>query len=130
MPAKPTQRDRVLAFLRDAGGRGIHTHELRQAMIGNPSQRIAELEGLGHEIEHKRERRNDSPGTRYFLKSAGGRGTRHFHDADPVRDQTTPSGEGAQPPAVHDEPVSLFGDESQGQVEGSGSAYDPFSEAA
>lgn len=52
--AKPTQRARVLAFLRDAGARGIHTHELRAAFIGNPSQRITELEDAGHEIVHKR----------------------------------------------------------------------------
>lgn len=71
-----TQRDKVLALLRDAGGRGIHTFELRQAFIGNPSQRIAELEAAGFEIEHTREKlHGQAQGTRYTLKSAGvGRG--------------------------------------------------------
>jgi hypothetical protein len=127
MSAKPTQRDRVLAFLRDAGGRGIHTHELRQAMIGNPSQRIAELEAAGHTIEHKRERRNDSPGTRYTLiQAADGGAPSPSREDRAVRDQTPPRREVATPSVDH--PVSsLFGDE---QGDPTPSAYDPFSEAA
>lgn len=67
-----TQRDRVLAMLQAAGGRGVHTFELRREFIGNPSQRIAELEARGHRIDHTRERLNgDAVGTRYRLVSGG-----------------------------------------------------------
>lgn len=131
MSGKPTQRDKVLAFLRDAGGRGIHTHELRQAMIGNPSQRIAELVAAGYSIEHKRERRNDSPGTRYTLKAAGGGASSPRPDDQPVRDQTLRRREVAAPSADHDEPTALFGETdevSRGPI--ARSPYDVFEDAA
>ena len=63
-----TQRDVVLKALRDAGTRGVHTFELRAAYIGNPSQRIAELEAAGYVISHTRERLHGrAMGTRYRL---------------------------------------------------------------
>lgn len=65
-----TQRERVLQMLRQAGSRGIHTFELRREFVGNPSQRIAELEAEGHRITHTRERlHGDAVGTRYRLVS-------------------------------------------------------------
>jgi hypothetical protein len=43
---------------------------LRGQFIGNPSQRIAELEALGHPISHTRERlHGQATGTRYRLVS-------------------------------------------------------------
>jgi hypothetical protein len=68
-----SQQARVLQCLRDAGGRGIHTFELRNAYIANPSQRINELEALGHVIRHERERLHGQAfGVRYTLiKDAG-----------------------------------------------------------
>lgn len=62
------QRELVLQMLRDAGTRGVHTFEIRQAYIANPSQRIAELEAAGHRITHTRERLHGAAtGTRYRL---------------------------------------------------------------
>lgn len=71
-----SQRARVLDLLRAAGDGGIHTFELRAQFIGNPSQRVAELEALGHKISHTRERLNGKAvGTRYRLvEEAGGSG--------------------------------------------------------
>jgi hypothetical protein len=67
-----TQRDTVLGILQAAGSRGVHTFELRGQYIGNPSQRIAELEALGHRITHTRERlHGQATGTRYRLVSGG-----------------------------------------------------------
>jgi hypothetical protein len=63
------QHETVLQILRDAGKRGIHTFELRREYIGNPSQRIAELEARGHIISSTRERLNgDAWGARYVLE--------------------------------------------------------------
>lgn len=63
-----SQRDRVLQMLQAAGSRGVHTFEMRREFIGNPSQRIAELEAAGHTISHTRERlHGDATGTRYRL---------------------------------------------------------------
>lgn len=63
-----TQRQQVLQLLREVGPRGIHTFELRARYIGNPSQRVAELEAEGHHITHQRERLNgQAVGTRYRL---------------------------------------------------------------
>ena len=131
MPGRPTQRDRVLAALKAAGSVGLHTHDMRgePLWIGNPSQRINELADAGHEIEHKRERRNDSPGTRYTLKTAGGEGVAS-RDAAPVLDHpSTGSPSPAQveaPPAVQE----LLVDDQAGEVHDLPSAFDPWSEAA
>lgn len=58
----------VLHLLEHAGPRGVHTFELRSRFIGNPSQRVAELEAAGHTIAHRRERlRGDAVGSRYTL---------------------------------------------------------------
>lgn len=62
------QNPYVLHLLEHAGGRGIHTFELRRLFVGNPSQRVAELEAQGHTIRHRRERLNGAAtGTRYTL---------------------------------------------------------------
>lgn len=65
-----TQRQKVLRLLKDAGRVGVHTFELRAEYIGNPSQRIAELEADGYVIRHTRERlHGKSRGSRYTLIS-------------------------------------------------------------
>lgn len=65
-----TQAQQVLAVLRERGSRGVHTFELRRMYIGNPSQRIAELEARGHRITHgPKERLNgEALGVRYRLE--------------------------------------------------------------
>lgn len=64
-----SQRDDVLRMLRDAGPAGVHTTDLRRAYVGNPSQRVADLEERGYIISHERERSpyGTSMGTRYRL---------------------------------------------------------------
>lgn len=63
-----SQWQEVLALLRERGSRGVHTFELRARYIGNPSQRIAELEAQGHVISSAREKLNgDAVGARYVL---------------------------------------------------------------
>lgn len=63
------QDEYVLRCLRMRGEAGVHTFELRQRFIGNPSQRIAELENAGIKVVHgQRERlRGRAHGTRYWL---------------------------------------------------------------
>lgn len=64
-----SQHVRILQWLRDAGARGIHTFELRNAYIANPSQRIIELEERGHVISRERERLHGHAfGVRYRLE--------------------------------------------------------------
>lgn len=171
MPARPTQRDRVLAALKAAGQVGLHTHDMRgePLWVGNPSERVRELRDLGYTIEAVRERRGDANGTRYTLKSAGDgdAGSQPAGVTTPaacpgpssadhasttaggevsspsldqaVLDQGTPSACSVEaPPAVHDEPFSLFGADPAIGLDGAAgesrkpSAYDPFrdSEAA
>lgn len=68
MSDKWTQTRFVLSELRRRGSRGIHTFELRNLYIANPSQRISELEDRGHVISHSRERLNGRAfGCRYVL---------------------------------------------------------------
>lgn len=63
-----TQADTVLDWLRERGSRGLHTFELRAHYVGNPSQRIAELEARGYTITRTREKLNGkATGTRYVL---------------------------------------------------------------
>jgi hypothetical protein len=66
----------VLGLLQNVGTRGIHSHELRiEHHIGNPSQRIAELEAAGYQLRHERQPSpygSDAIGTRYFLESEPG----------------------------------------------------------
>ena len=52
MTPKPSQADRLLAMLR-AGS--VTTTELRHAGIGNPSERVRELEARGFVIRHRDE---------------------------------------------------------------------------
>lgn len=67
-----TQADNVLALLQARGQQGIHTFELRgEHYIGNPSQRIAELERRGYVVSSVRERLNGRAiGARYRLVSS------------------------------------------------------------
>ncbi len=75
---------KVLIALR-AHPEGVHSHALRRIGItGNPSQRVAELEAEGFEIEHRRENRGKRPGMRYVLvrdveTSLAGKGSNDFH---------------------------------------------------
>lgn len=63
-----SQRDEVLAMLKAAGPAGVHTFEMRSRYIGNPSQRIADLEALGHRFTRVREKLHGrAVGTRYRL---------------------------------------------------------------
>lgn len=57
---------RCLCLRREAG---VHTFELRRQFVGNPSQRIADLENAGHEVVHgEREQLNGQAyGVRYWL---------------------------------------------------------------
>jgi hypothetical protein len=65
---KLTQRQRVEHLLRARAETGVHTFELRQAFIANPSQRVAELEQRGWDIQHTGEKLHGSAfGTRYVL---------------------------------------------------------------
>jgi Helix-turn-helix domain len=67
---KPSQTDRVLTALRNAGELGVHTFSLRREppYIGNPSERVADLERRGHVITATRERLNgEAWGCRYRL---------------------------------------------------------------
>lgn len=67
---RTTQREKVEHLLRANGSRGVHTHELRQAYIANPSERICELEKAGWDISHTRERLNGTAfGCRYVKVS-------------------------------------------------------------
>lgn len=69
MSKDPPQYELVLAVLRQRGDRGLHSHEIRGLYIANPSERIRELEALGHVISKgKRERLNGKAyGKRYRL---------------------------------------------------------------
>lgn len=63
-----TDCERLGLILRLRGKKGIHSHEIRKlAISGNPSQRIADLEEQGFEIEHRREHKGKRPGVRYVL---------------------------------------------------------------
>lgn len=66
-----TQADQTLAKLRERGEDGLHTFEMRAMFIGNPSQRIAELEARGHVIgvSPKERLRGKAWGVRYTLLS-------------------------------------------------------------
>lgn len=70
-----TDTERVLEALRAAGGRGLHSHDIRRrGLSGNPSQRMSDLQDLGYVIEAQRENVGRRPGTRYFLKRDVGAG--------------------------------------------------------
>ena len=67
-----TDAQRLLVALREAGPKGLHSHDIRrQALTANPSQRAADLEAKGHSIERIRENRGKRPGTRYKLVGVG-----------------------------------------------------------
>lgn len=97
-----TQAEIVLRELRAAGPRGVHTFELRRMFIGNPSQRIAELEVRGYRFTRTREKLNGkATGTRYVLVGEPARQTR-----------VQPSSEAAPAPSLFDEkPRSAIFDE-------------------
>jgi hypothetical protein len=42
------QQQQIVVTAKAAGGIGVHSSELRRAGIGNPSQRVIELEELGY----------------------------------------------------------------------------------
>lgn len=64
------QQHQALTALRVAGGRGVHTFDLRHAGIGNPSQRLDELSKLGCVLRDERERLRGRMGKRFWLVSA------------------------------------------------------------
>lgn len=65
---QPTDTQRLLIALQARGPKGIYSHEIRKLGIsGNPSQRVADLEALGYEIDHRREHKGRRPGVRYTL---------------------------------------------------------------
>jgi len=68
---KIPQYEIVARELRFAGSRGVHTFELRKAMIANPSERIRELEKQGYVISKEREKlHGEARGARYKIVSA------------------------------------------------------------
>jgi hypothetical protein len=71
-----TRRDLALSLLRDAGARGVTTHELLDSGVGSRySARIRELRQEGHQITSERIREGS---WRYTLESDVGR------EAEPV----------------------------------------------
>lgn len=103
-----SQRMIVLNMLRAAGQRGVHSFEMREQYIANPSQRILELEQLGFEIKHgRRERLNGTAyGRRYYLISEPGQ---------------------AKPPAVDDTGAAILFEPPAGPPRG---PYDDLGDAA
>lgn len=80
-----TQAEIVLRELRAAGSRGVHTFELRRMYIGNPSQRIAELEKRGYRFTRTREKLNGkATGSRYVLVEEPARQTRVRPSSEPA----------------------------------------------
>lgn len=68
MTRKTTQKEIVEHLLRARGDQGIHTFELRQMYIGNPSERVRQLRELGWLIDSIDERfHGEAFGTRYRL---------------------------------------------------------------
>ena len=65
LPGLP-QWARLLKALKELDS--LHTFDIREELrIGNPSERITDLENRGWAITHAREKRGDSWGTRYTL---------------------------------------------------------------
>lgn len=64
-----TQTDRFLEMLLAARERGVHTFEMRDDKIGNPSQRMADLRKRGFTIVvgPKERLRGPNMGVRYWL---------------------------------------------------------------
>lgn len=74
-----SQTAKVLKELREAGSIGVHSFYLRRRLfIANPSQRVAELEEMGHIIPGVPEKlHGQAVGARYTLvHDAGGSGDR------------------------------------------------------
>lgn len=115
------QRDRVAHMLRAAGEKGVHTFTLRQAYIGNPSERIRELEDQGWVIRHTRERLH---GTAH--------GTRYVKVSEPDVDDGRRVGQAPSlSPGPGSHPVAVANAETLFPVEHEPrSPYDPMSEAA
>ena len=123
-----SQRDQVAHVLRVRGDQGVHSFELRKAYIGNPSERISDLERAGWSIQHKRERgEGGAIGTRYVMLSEP--------DVDVDRASSPPIAPGGPSECITDRssaagPVStdtLFG---MPRVKPALSPYDPMSDAA
>jgi hypothetical protein len=129
LPRSGSQRERVLLKLVEFGATGATFEQLATATgIESAAKRLTELVQGGWAFQTKTTRKTHTGASatvhivsqlalqelereRRADQTAGG-GSASFHDAKPVRDQTPPSGEGAQPSAVHDvEPTGLFGDE-------------------
>jgi hypothetical protein len=68
-----TDCDRLLAALKAAGPRGLHSHDIRrQGLSGNPSQRVTELQARGFAVSSTRENRGKRPGARYIYNGTAG----------------------------------------------------------
>lgn len=92
-------------MLRDAGPLGVHTFEMRKAFIGNPSQRINELEDEGFVIDKRREKlHGTATGSRYTLLSGAGVDRREIPDH---MDVVAPPARDGRPQPQH-EPIQLF----------------------
>jgi hypothetical protein len=58
---------RFLQRVKDAGPRGVHSHDIRREGIsGHPSERARELEAEGHPIRRERQFVNGRNGVRFF----------------------------------------------------------------
>ena len=63
-----TQSTLILAMLRDAGERGIHSFELLEAHMPRAAARVSELRAQGFDITAEHERfRGEAHGVRYRL---------------------------------------------------------------
>lgn len=102
-----TDKDRMLALLRERGPQGAHTSELRaRGYSGNPSQRRIELLDEGYSIDSIRES---------FIGADGSKrpGARFILTAEP--DDADLDG-GAGPPTSHPTQASPPGSESAVEV--------------
>lgn len=92
-----SDKDKLLAILRDRGEKGVHTSELRRmGASGNPSQRRLDLLADGYEIRSEREsyRGRDGktrPGARFILESGPGLGTGNDRPASSATESVSAS---------------------------------------
>lgn len=123
-----TDRDRVLARLREAGSRGVHSHDLRrEGYTGNPSQRCNELADEGHTIRRVREARNGRPGVRFILDA--GVPLTPERSVKPVPSERE-SQHSSHPAEATSSGHLLPAPETRSARVSTPSAYDPWSEAA
>lgn len=111
-----SDRDRMLALLKERGATGVTTFELRRSGVsGNPSQRKAELEERGHRIAVEPYTEGRRRGRRYILISEHQTGGSKPGERTPARSS------GASPAAAdlafEDQPRVVKGRAMEGRTE-------------